>query len=112
MAWLSEVKATEMSNSCLSSLDPTQTLTILPRAPGKLCGTEASTSNLSLLSLCSFHTQEQLSCRTLPYPYLSLCLCQPHLSGLALFFLYPVLLAVQSAPSAAGTFTGSSLPSQ
>lgn len=36
MAWLSELKDTEMFNSCLSSLDPTQTVTTLPRAPGRL----------------------------------------------------------------------------
>lgn len=76
MAWLSEVKATEMSNSCLSSLDPTQTLPTLPRAPGRhFVGQKPPDSiffNLSLFSLCPFHTQDQLNCRILPYPCLSL----------------------------------------
>lgn len=70
----------EMPNSCPSSLDPTHTLTTLPRAPGGLSvGQRPHCKPSPAPCISPFHMQGQLDYRPLPHPRLSLSLSAPSL---------------------------------
>ena len=88
----------EMPDPCPSLLDPTPTLSTLPRDPGGRSVGQTPHFKPSLAACVSpFLTQGQLGCRPPPIP-VSLSISVSPLSGLTLFFLYPVPGAVQSAP--------------